>query len=185
MRKELLRYITFGLFCLLLTGCIPSLHPFYTPDKLVPEPALSGTWEVDTEAWTFSEGEGGMQTLNCRDKDGRVAEFQVHHFKLGEQAFIDLWPLDTDSKKTDFYRQHIVPAHTCLRIRSIGSELQLEALDPEWVSKLLKEKPEALKHEVVENAVLLTASSKELQAFIVEHAETKGAWMELSPLKKQ
>ena len=37
--------------------------------------------------------------------------------------------------------------------------------------KMLKEKPELIKHEVVEDRVIFTASPKELQSFLTKHAD--------------
>ena len=39
------------------------------------------------------------------------------------------------------------------------------------MEKLLKEKPTAVKHEMVEDRLILTASTKELQKFVLKYAD--------------
>ncbi len=84
-------------------GCIPSLHPLWTKDKLVYIDNLVGIWEHEESdreiVWDFS---GGMNTekqeadaydLQYEDS-GAKAEFEVHLLKLGETLFLDFFPGD-------------------------------------------------------------------------------------------
>ena len=55
-----MRFLFVTLVCgiaLLLTGCVPSLHPLYTDADLIFEPQLIGLWAVDEndETWRFEK----------------------------------------------------------------------------------------------------------------------------------
>jgi len=175
---------------LLVAGCIPSVHPLYTGKDLLFEPALVGTWASKDggEVWTVARGAGDVYNLDSREKDGndvKTGKFEMRFFKVAGQGFVDFFPVEADSKRTYFYEAHTLPVHTFLRVREMGKVLKLEMLDPEWLKKLLKENPDALKHEVVRDGILLTAQPTDLQAFVTKYAEVKGAWTALEPLEKQ
>ena len=44
-------------------------------------------------------------------------------------------------------------------------------MDDEDMEKLLKRDPNAVKHEIVDERLILTASTKELQAFVLKYAD--------------
>ena len=64
-----------------------------------------------------------------------------------------------------------VPSHTFIKINSIEPQLKMQLTDDEDMGKLLKEDPNAVRHELVEDKPLLTASTKELQAFVLKYAD--------------
>ena len=55
----------------------------------------------------------------------------------------------------------------------------------DWLKGHLKAHPAALRHERDKDRILLTASTRELQAFLVKHAETKRAFDEPLKLKQR
>jgi len=105
-----------------LIGCIPSLHPLYTKDKMAYLDLLEGVWadqparvhlleNPDKEAlqreyildageegqsnpsvWDFSNNSDGGYELIYQDEDGVPAAFDVYMVKLGESYFLDLFP---------------------------------------------------------------------------------------------
>jgi hypothetical protein len=70
-----------------------------------------------------------------------------------------------------FYKVHWVPAHTFVKVDETGETLRVRIMDPDKVKKMLEKQPVLLKHEVVDNDVLLTAGTKELQEFIKRHPD--------------
>lgn len=113
-----------GLFLILISGCIPSIHPIYTKDKLVTVKELSGTWsdapgdisfnkkqkiggqekdmqvtihqqaEDRPEIWKFIAQEDKQYLLVHTDKEGKTAAFDIHVVKLGDNLFMDFYPGD-------------------------------------------------------------------------------------------
>jgi hypothetical protein len=169
-----------------LAGCVPSLHPLYTEEDLIFDPALLGSWagRDGKGSWEFSKAGEKEYKLVDLDEQGKKGEFSVHLLKVGDQRFLDLFPLDPELKQNDFYRIHLMPVHTFLRVRQERDSLRVSILNYDWLQKLLKENPGAIKHEVVDDSVLLTAKPKELQAFLLKHEKTAEAWDEGAPMPR-
>lgn len=179
-------------FCLmaavLLPGCVPSLHPLYTEEDLVFEPGLAGTWidpENDT-AWTFAPGDGKTYAVTYVE-GGKPGRFEGHLVRIGGKLLLDLHPEDPDIDANDFYRLHLVPAHTFLRVDLGPDTLALRPLHPEWIAALLEKDPKAVAHEKIRGGdiVILTAQPRDLQAFLRKHLDAEGAFMEPAEYRRK
>lgn len=163
---------------LLLPGCIPSLHPLYTKEDSVFEPQLLGPWVQDDgkNQWTFTkEGEKAYSVVYT--EDGNPAKFDGHLVKLGNALFLDLFPKDPPIKN-HFYGMHLVPAHTFLKLTLHQDQLRMAAMNPDWLSKKMEAGEVTIKHEKIEGAVVLTASTGELQEFVGMYADDREAFGE-------
>ena len=182
---------SFSMTCIgllfLMAGCIPSLHPLYTEQDLIFDPALVGQWaEKDSkESWTFTKSGEKEYKLLYVDGDGKKGEFVVHLLTFNEQRFLDLFPEDPGLEQNSFYKLHLLPVHTFLRLKEIEPALQMDVLKPDWLEKILAADAGALRHEKMDGSILLTAQPKELQAFLLKHAQTAEAWSECGPLTRQ
>lgn len=171
----------------LSAGCIRSLHPIYTDKDLVFEPSLIGQWaeDNDREMWAFSKKGSTEYNLVYTDDKGRQGAFSVHLLKIKGNLFLDFLPEEPDLKENAFYQAHLLPVHTFAHVKQIEPTLQMRFPDPEWLKKLVKEKPGAIRHERIEKEIILTAGTKELQAFWLRHLETEGAFGDASNMKRQ
>ena len=167
---------------MIVAGCVPSLNPLYTDKDVVFEPALVGVWaekEDSEETWAFEKAGDKAYKLVYTEK-GKKGEFKVHLVKLGNTLFLDLYPDDTALKeidRNDFYKSHLLLAHTFAKVTQIEPRLQMAFFNPDWLKKLLEKDPKAVRHEKIdEDRIVLTASTKELQGFVLEHANTKDAF---------
>lgn len=182
------------LFALILTACVPSLYPLYTDDDLIFEPALLGQWleSEGEETWTFTRiGDKKRYKLVQVDEEGKEGEFIVHLLKVDDHLFLDLFPANEDESDdfepfnaSGFYRMHFAPVHTFMYVDQIEPKLRLSVLDFRWLEKLLNKQPDALRHETVEGSILITARAKELQAFLIGHLETEGAFGDLGSMTR-
>jgi len=184
--KESVIIICLGLL-LMLAGCIPSVHPLYTDDDLIYDPSLIGQWadKDGKEAWTFKKSADKEYKLVYVDEKGKKGEFVVHLLKVGNRKFLDLYPADPDLNQNDFYKCHLLPVHTFIRVQQIEPTLQMAMLKPDWIKKILRKNPGAIHHETVDDSILLTAQPKEMQAFLIKHDNTPDAWNECSPLTRR
>ena len=181
--KQLLFYMLAGL----LGGCFPvmSLHPLYTEEDVAFEENLVGTWVDDPNGpettWEFSRAgpKEKVYKLVFSDKDGKKGSFDVHLVKLKERFFLDVYPSELPWKPEDpnkvkwlYNSLFLIPAHTFLKIDSIESQLKMRLTDDEELKEqVLWEDPNAVKHMSIESRIILTASTKELQAFVLKHAD--------------
>ena len=170
---------------MLVAGCVPSLHPLYTDEDLVYDPALVGTWteEESEDTWTFRKS--GEKAYDLIYTEGGVpARFDAHLVRVGEFLFLDTYPGEPDIKN-NFYLIHLIPAHTFLRIGIEGDVLRYAMLDLDWLKKMISEKKVDIGHEEIEGGILLTASTKELQAFFLKYAEDERAFPDPKELHRQ
>jgi len=158
----------------LLGACVPSLHPFFTARDLINDPTLLGRWEHGDNAWEFSPGEG--QALHVTLFEGRPdrrkeGSFVGHLFKLGDHQFLDLVPdkLELAATQSELVKAALIPGHLLIRVRAVGAKRQLLWCDPGWVDKLLASNPRALAHRRSGDTLALTATTPELQAFVLAH----------------
>ena len=169
----------------LLAGCVPSLHPLYTEEDLVYDPALVGTWteEGGKDSWTFQKSGDNAYNL-IYTEEGVPARFDAHLVRIGEFLFLDTYPGEPDIKN-DFYLLHLIPAHTFSRIRMEGHVLSYAMLDLDWLKKMISEKKVDIGHEKMEGGILLTAPPKELQGFFIKYAEDNKAFPDPRELHRQ
>ncbi len=182
---------------LILAGClVPSVNPLYTEKDLIFDPALVGAWgEAGSEDRnTFArDGEKGY-TWTSQDKESTNV-FRAHLLKLGEHRFLDAVLTATSDEWKGIGRASVVvrPVHLFFKVEMEKSTLRIRALNVEWVEKLLKDNPKVIAHERIHEPdvheehgrVMLTASTAELQKFVLKYVEepkgfTEGnAWLRI------
>jgi hypothetical protein len=170
---------------LLLLGCVPSIHPLFTADDLAYDPDLVGTWkpEKSKESICFTKAPDTGYRMVHTDGDGKVGKFRVHLTKIDGQLFFDFSPdEEADLPHTDFFKVHLIPAHTFSLVHEISPKsLQFSLLNPEWLSEYLEENPDALKHERRDDkSLVLTAATKDLRKFFAQNVNTPKAFAERS-----
>jgi len=157
------------------TGCVPSLqcslHPLYTEQDLVFEPALVGSWvSGEGDAWTFRQAGENAYQLTFVDEDV-AAHFDVHLLRLGNNFFLDLFPrtdLDQELKNMNvFYRYHLIPAHTIVKASIDGDLLQMTMMSFDG----LKERLDIPHERLAGGGIVVTASTTDLQEFVQRYAE--------------
>ncbi len=176
---------------MLLGGCIlvPSIHPLYTEKDLVFDTALVGTWSgSDSECeqtWDFKKAEEGKAYDLTITSEGEAVYFKAHLVKLGATTLLDTYPKATGSTKDLYYLCHIVPAHIFSKVERDGDELHIAMLSCDWLDARLKEKKVTIAHECVEDGVILTAPTKELQKFAQKYADDARAFGTITKLHRK
>jgi len=192
--KKLLFYLLAGL----LGGCVPvmSLHRLYTKENVVFEEKLLGIWVDDSNetTWEFKrvvdesdsiykfkrpdESEKAYELVFYNNEDGTKGSFFAHLVKLENRLFLDVFPNQFPSEQQDWEKMNwaynfffFESAHTFIKIDSIKPQLKMRRTVSDDMKKLLKEDPNVVKHEFVEDRLILTASTKELQAFVLKYAD--------------
>lgn len=158
---------------MLLAGCLPSLNPVYTDSDLVFDPALVGVWKQpkSSATWAFSKRDDKSYDLAYTDEKGRTGRFIARMAKLDGTLFLDLYPAEFQADESALYKFHLVPIHTVYLVRRTTPRVDLAAIDYDWLEKLLAEHPDAIAHATFDGRKLITASTTELQAFVLQHKE--------------
>ena len=183
MRTILL--VIFIVFLLFMAGCVRSLHPLYTDNDLVFERGLLGTWAEEKnskDSWIFQKaGENAYDLIHT--EKGTSARFEAHLVRLGEFLFLDIFPEPPDTKN-EFYKFHLIQAHTFSRIWIHGDVVRLSMLDNDWLWDMISHNKVSIRHERVDHGVILTASTEELQKFVVTYANDTLAFPQPSELSR-
>ncbi len=171
--------IAFLVLC--TTGCWTlSIHPIYQEEDKIFDNALVGTWgsveDPGAERWVFAgvEGERAYRLIirnGLQDRPVDPAtdgEFEVHMVRIGEETYLDLYPRDPENLN-DYFRSSVVNGHIIMKLRIDGGRLDLSTIDPEWLEKNLGEESVDLGHERVDEMILITAGTVELQEFLLAH----------------
>jgi hypothetical protein len=186
------------LFCLtaaLLAGCLPvmSLHPVYNEKQVVFEEKLLGTWIDDPNdpdtTWKFSriDEPDNAYALTFSDDEGKRGSFVARLVKLRpaendapSRLFMDVFPgempwelQDPNKHQLPYNQLFLIPAHTLIKIDAVDPKLKMRITNEKEIKKLLEEHPGAVKHTFINERLVLTASTKELQKFFLRHADDK------------
>jgi len=192
---------------LLFSSCIvKSLHPFYTKDSLSFNEKLLGNWTDNKKGqWTVEsmidkfeqekkEGvelseedllaletykEGYYITYIKKDKE---AAFIAMPFKINEQYFLDFIPIEIeDDEINSLAAEHLLKTHSVTKLDiNSDKDLTFSWLSEDRINNLFSANKIRLKHENIgfQEDLLLTASSKELYAFIKKfmNADIEDKW---------
>ena len=170
-------------------GCVPSIQPLFTEKDAVFLPELIGTWvSADGKTkFTFSKGDGNDYDVTCTEEQDRTGKLKVRVGKIGEETFFDtsIKSAEDAGVRSGYAAFHLVPSHMFSRFRLKGDTLSYATLNQDWLKKMRAEKKELPRHEVVDEAILLTGSTEELKAFIAKNLGTADAFMMTQELRKQ
>lgn len=154
-------------------GCVPSLHPFYSPETTVFREDLLGTWinSSDNETWTFTSSNDGEYAVTFMDSEGLTGAFEVHLLSLGNEMYLDFYPEPPEMESNEFYLGHLLPIHTLAHLQITDSGLAVAGMNPEWVEAFVDAHPEKLAAEKLDQSLVLTASTADLQHFVTEYRD--------------
>lgn len=190
-------------YCLagLVAGCVPivSLHPLFSKENIAFDEKLLGTWIGDANStgtvWEFARFDESSATslpkelqgefkrfyrLDMEDREGHKGSLAACLVKLGNRSFLDIFPNQYPSGESDIEKVKLlynaffyIPSHTFVRVDSIGDALRMHLTDDEEFRKFVDAEPKAVEYTATEERPILTASTKELQAFVIKYADDK------------
>jgi len=174
----------------LLSGCefpVRSLYPFYLDEDVIQDSRLVGTWtqEDPNEVWEFSETERKGYRCVIRDSEGKSAVFEAHLIEIHGKMFLDLFLQEPNPAMSFHEAIHLLPVHTFAYVTEIEPALRLSFPDQDWLLKLLKKSPGAIRHEALGSSdLILTGSTEALQRFWLDHLDNEEAFIEPVDLQR-
>jgi len=190
-------------YCLagLVAGCVPvlSLNPFFTEENIIFDEKLLGAWTGDANDPNLSlefarveENSAGdlprelqgvfepIYRMTLFDKRNGKGVLIACLVKLGDRRFLDVFPdrfpsgeSDPEKMKLAFNASFFLRCHTLMRVDTIGDQLKVHLMDDEGFKKLVEAEPKGVAYAMTEEGPVLTASTKELQAFVTKYADDK------------
>lgn len=90
--------------------------------------------------------------------------YQAHVAQIGEDMFLDLYPLPEFSDAA--FGANLFPVHTFMKLNMQDGNLELTQFDLEKLNKLFESNLIRLRHEMVDGVALITAQPEEIQKFL-------------------
>ena len=165
-----------GLCLPMLAGCIVlSVYPFYNPQDVIFDPAITGHWakaDAAGETWQFDAAGDNAYLVTVKDSN-QTNCFEAHLFKLKQSNthFLDLLTTNRDAFE--------LPMHLISTVTQNDSNLTVQFMDYGWLTRVLETNTVALRHIVVPqntgdtnqgNMLYVTASTRDLQGFLLKYA---------------
>jgi len=176
---KIARTFVVGALLVLLSSCAPiqSLRPWYTESDLVLEPVLVGDWYavddngvVDTSSsLSIVQDTPKGYTLYVADKKypDLKGTFVLYLFRLKDQLFVDESSGPLYYKNEELKEVFKLAVHLAGKVSINSDDVRIDFLDDEWVEDALKARPSLVRHEVVDEATILTGSQADLQNLLL------------------
>jgi hypothetical protein len=162
---------------LVISGCgVPQTNPIHTADDIVYEPSLNGTWETKLNAalkitiqvsrWTQDDN---SYRLIVTEEHGTspVGELRAYLSRIDGKEYFTLASADKEPK-VNFYNTIVVD--------QLQPQLRVRLLKREWLFQAIKSGKTMLSHKELPDALLITATTKELRQFFDQHRKEDGPW---------
>lgn len=191
------RLIVFSMLALLMSSCIISLHPLYDVKTMVKEVKLNGNWLDENgqspSEWLFKpkydEDErftGKYELLHTTD--GYTYAYEAVLLKLGGNYYLDVLldgPVGKEKEDETPMLALYVPSHNFYKIEfKQADQINIFPFDGDRLDKLVSQRKIRIKHEVVDNTMVITASTEDLQKFLRKYAQDEEAFDEPLLIKK-
>lgn len=175
---------------ILMTGClVSSIHPFFKTEDVIYNADLLGNWmDGDSSIWTIQRNtytesfmgeekdDNSYKMVYYEDGNGKSV-LRGTLFQLKGVQYIDFYP-DPDYEghwESDMTSFHMLPTHTLARVQFNSDSILIYWYGEDWLNDLLEQNRVKIAHETVQitsytSRSVLTASTDELQKFIVKYA---------------
>lgn len=180
MKTRILKIMAAGAGLSMLSGCIVlSVYPFYNARDLISDASVAGRWVNagnTNEFWQFAAPGEKSYMLTTTDASN-TNSFNAHLFQLKQYEFLDL--LTTNRGEFE------LPLHLISMVSHTNDTMSLRFMDYGWLAGLLETNTAALRHIIVfsnpddtnsDKMVYLTASTPDLQRFLLKHAGDTNAF---------
>ena len=184
----------------LMSGClVKSIHPFYTDADLVFNKDLVGNWQSeDHSTWVISQSSSfpgfgkPVKDEKCykivqTQENGGKAVFLAHLFKLNNQLYLDFIPDDVPTENT-LLSYHVVAMHTFAKVDLKDGKISINWYNENWLTDLFNQNKIRIAHERQgyiggnttskddKSQIILTASTADLQKFIIKYSNDPKAF---------
>ena len=197
--KKVSIILGFTFLLIFLSSCLNTLHPIFTEKDLAYDPKLIGVWNTENQGnkgraiisnlatENSVELPGNISTIkqkgyfiSYQDKDGDTKQYIAFLARIGKHLYFDYYPADKkeDRKLDEFFGVHFVRMHTSYRVEILkDGSFELSQLDGSYVKSLIEEKKIRISHETdAEDDMTITASTKELQQYLLKYGDEPSAY---------
>jgi hypothetical protein len=179
----------------LAVSCIPSLYPLYREKDLIFDDRLTGRFDIDGDMWEFARLDWKQENYLSNDwnqfrsgktykliawEDSKRAEFAVHLIKLRNNYYLDFFPVRYEINH-EFLYWHLIPAHIFGKIEFVENNITINWFDGDFLTDMIDSNKVKISHKMLEEGILLTAKTEELQKFVKKFGDYPGAYIDQDP----
>lgn len=139
---------------------------------------------TDTGSDSVEKGDHGYLVLyeDLNDEIPDSSYFLGKFVQLDQDYYLDLYPFDVFD--IGFWSSHILPVHTFSKIDLEGDSISINLFRDSWIEDQIRDNRVRIKHEKLEEGILITAPTKELQQFIKKYSKEPEAYRDPITLKR-
>jgi hypothetical protein len=172
--------------CVVSSGCPAySVHPLYTDQDAVVEPALEGAWIDSSDAkseFRFKQSGAHEYTLVMSDPNSRIEQnYNVNLVRLGDQLFMDLALKDQTLNGAQIDDPiGVIHTHAIAKVNISGDDLAYATLEDEPVQNQ-PARGTRLRHINTDGGLLVTGQTEDLRRYVLAHAnDSFSDWQHLT-----
>jgi hypothetical protein len=179
MKNRIWGIVILGL--LFISGCYwRTLFPLFSKDELVTNDELPGYWMAPDSAggWIFEKGEDNTYDITLLSKDKSTKGVGCLGM-INKHLYLDIQPSQSFISDKN-YDTYALPLHSFSQIQVNRKSLLMISMNFEWLKQLLKKRSSELRHEWVNESLVITAQTAELQKFTARYADNVNAFSDTS-----
>lgn len=181
--------IAVALLAFMQSCIVISVHPFYKEQNVVFKKQFEGEWkDNDNQTWRIHQNtlKPNSYELHCT-KNGREVSLLAHLFTLNDEMYIDMVPINSQDEDIPVFDLHMVPTHSIAKVALLNDhQVDIKWFDEEWLDDMFRENRIKISHELImdenpgamtgKGMYLLTASTEELQKFVIKFGKNEKAY---------
>ena len=163
---------------LILTGCVRSLQPIIKPEQAVKIEGIEGKWvsaDDDKQCVLEIAAAGDGYSILYTEKDNEPGTFNMLLGRMGDMLIADVMPADMP-KTTPGQVALTIPVHMALHVTRTSPQLAVKGLKSDWFRENVAAHPDEIATVKSDDDPIITASTEQIQAFLIRHAHDEDAW---------
>ncbi|HLO82839.1 MAG TPA: hypothetical protein VK166_17865 [Chitinophagaceae bacterium] len=193
--------IVFLIFSLsFFSSCLQTLYPIFHIKDTVFSESLLGYWKSLDKAKNVgfiefkripedreSELPPGIREISDKgyfvskiDSMGKIrSQYFVFLARIGKCNYLDYYPAEMPSQRkvNKLYRDHYIKLHESYRFDFKDNDhFEIRLFDQAFLEKLLSDNKINIQYEVVNGRKLITASTDDLQQFVIKYSDNPDAY---------
>ena len=198
--KKIVYILSVSFLLFSLSSCLTTLYPIFHEKDVVFNESLLGYWKCSDKAKTISfmevkkipddrKPELYPNIRGISDKGYLVrmvdslgqttSQSFVFLAKIGNNYYLDYYPAEMPSQKNvnTFYKSHYIKVHSSYRCNFKDNDhFEMKRFDQDFLDKLISNNKINIRHEVIGRRNLITASTDDLQKFIIMYSDNGAAF---------
>ena len=188
--------------CLLfsLSGCLTTLYPIFHEKDAIFNEHILGYWKCTDKGKNISftefkkipedrkpELSPGIRKISDQgylvsriDSMGQITDqYFVFLAKIGKNYYLDYYPAEMQSQRNvnRFYKSHFIKVHSSYMFDFKDNDhFEMKRFDQDFLDKLISNNKINIRHEVIGGRNLITASTDDLQKFIITYSNNADAF---------